>query len=203
MTKQQKQLASSLDNLPIEVGKIQLWLVYRGLKPMATIDLDFDLGTDPSKQLLFSAWLKKAQLKFRVSQRFNNTIHVSRDVKNLDLNFKYELLEDQRSHLIRGKLYGIPQKAAKVYAEVISQRNFAFPHPLLIHAPMVEELFDKYWYPYIEYLLRREDPYQDSLIAKRWADLAREEIPQVAATYEKRNLVDFEKLHQQLIQIYG
>jgi hypothetical protein len=168
---------------------------------MASIVLNFDWGTDEAKEKKISDWFQNADVHFSHSARGRDTLHVARDPKYLKLNEKFELEENTEAHKARGRLYGFPSQAAKVYAQEIV--NFKpFPNPHLIHPPMVKSLRKKYWYPYIEYLLRRGHEYEDSLVAKSWADIARREIPTLASEYEKDVHQGLKKLEKDLAKFY-
>lgn len=183
MLNQFKNLQSYLENLPLEVGKVNLWLVFRNVKPMASIVLNFNWGEDENKQRLILSWFEKTEMLFCVSQKFSNTLHISKKQKALDLNKKYEMRNDFNGHYVRGLLYGFPRKAVEVYSREIlkvepiksDKLTFAF------HSP---DLKNKYWLFYNEYFLRSRLEFEDSFVAKKWADLARKEIPVVAGQFE-------------------
>lgn len=196
-----KDLAKRLNGLPIEVGKVQLWLVYRRLKPMASVVLDFDWESDDEEREKLEDWFKDAGVVFKKSQRNENTLHVSLDENVLEKHALSELDESAEAHLLRGKLYGFPEGAALAYSEVI-EREDLFPNEKVIHAPKVLELRDKYWYQYIEYLVRRGHEFEDSMVAKTWADVVRKEIPEVAQEYEKERLEGLRKMEAELKKIY-
>lgn len=173
-----------LKTLPIEVGKVSFWLVYRNLKPLASIVLDFDWGSDAKKQALLEKWFRQAKIFFTVSQKFPNTLHISKDKKNLDLYQTFELRDSFEAHVVRGRLYGFPEKAIQAYAEEIIKAE-PLESQKLAFAPKNDELSKVYWWPYIEYFLRKGFELEDSLVAKKWADLARAEIPEIANQFEK------------------
>lgn len=193
------KLASTLNTLPVEIGKINLWLVYKELKPMASIVLTFDWDTDKSKQVSLINWFDKANIYFKISQKFSNTIHISKEEKLLEINSEYELSDSSKAHLERGLLYGFPKEAVKEYSKEIVKEK-PFPNTVLVFPSMVDELRNKYWYPYTEYVLRRGFEIEDSLVAKRWADVAREEIPGVASEFEKDTIKGMEELRIKLLK---
>lgn len=181
--KKEKSLAKELEVLPLEVGKVNLWLVFRNAKPMASIVLNFNWGEDKNKEKQILSWFEKTNVLFNVSQKFSNTLHISKRKKALDLNKKYEMRDDFKGHYLRGLLYGFPRKAAEVYSREIlkiepiksEKLTFAFDSP---------DLKNKYWLFYNEYFLRKNFESIDSVVAKKWADLVRKEIPVVAEQFE-------------------
>ena len=195
---EKQQLASQLSTLLVEIGKVNLWLVYRGVKPMASIVLTFDWKTDQNRQVDLSEWLENANIKYIVSQKFPNTLHISKDIKILETNKKLELFDDFESHLQRGLFYGFPKQAVEAYAKEII-KDKPFPSEIIVFPSLVDEIRSQYWYPYTEYLVRRGFELEDSLVAKGWADLAREEIPLIAKEFEKDTIEGMEELRLRLL----
>lgn len=192
-TKLSKKLAKSLEKLPISVGRILLWLVYKGYKPLVSIVLDFDWKNNTKKQKIIFSWLKEAGLKSSLSQKFPDTLHISRSDKLLELYKKYELKDSSNAHTIRGNLYGFPKEVVTSYA-----KHFSHLEKFMTHAILVEESIDWYWLPYAEYLVRIGYEKKDTEIAKKWADASRKDIPKLAKEYEKNRLNDLLELKRSL-----
>lgn len=197
--------------LPISTGLVLLWLVYRDIKPMATLSTDFDWSesseadinkTNLEQETQLTKALDRMGIFYSLSKRFANTIHVSKDKKILAENEKMELLDTQDAHFKRGVFYGFGEELSSVYASEVIKPGEMFPNDKLIHATMVPELVDQYWYPYIEYLVRRGHEMEDSMIAKRWAEIIRKELPQLAKEYESNRLSDLNKFKETLTQVY-
>jgi len=184
LSKKGKSLGKELEFLPLEVGKVNLWLVFRNAKPMASIVLNFNWGEDKNKEKLILNWFEKAKILFFVSQKFPNTLHISKKKKALDLNKKYEMRDDFKGHYLRGLFYGFTRKAVEVYSSEILKVE-PIKSEKLTFAFDSYDLRDKYWLFYNEYFLRKNFELIDSAIAKKWADLARREIPKIACSFEE------------------
>lgn len=195
MTSKLQTLAQQLEKLPLEVGKVNLWLVFRNAKPMASVVLNFNWGEDEHKQRLILSWFEKAEILFCVSQKFSTTLHISKKQKALDLNKKYETRDDFKGHYVRGLLYGFPKKAVEVYSGEILI-NVPIKSDKLTFVPSYSKLYKSYWFPYVEFFLRKNFEFNDSLIAKKWADLARKEISSVAKIFE-------EETRKSMLEIMG
>ncbi len=167
---------------------------------MASIELTFDWKETQQKKTRLVNWLQEANVAHMPSRKRSKILHVSKDKKLLDLNQKYELGEDFATHIERGKLYGFPRKTIENYANAVSNDENLFPNEKVVFAAMSDEVRGHYWYPYTEYLLRKGHEYEDSLIAKKWADLARKEIPEVAKEFEERTTKAMEDLRSNLLQ---
>lgn len=192
MLDQVKILSLYLENLPLEIGKVNLWLVFRNVKPMTSIVLDFNWGKDENKEKQILAWFEKAKILFSVSQKFTNTLHISKKKKALDLNKKYEMRDDLNGHYVRGLLYGFPKKAVEVYSSEILKVE-PIKSDKLTFAFHSSDLKNKYWLFYNEYFLRSRFEFEDSLVAKKWADLARKEISVVAEQFESEMKLSMKK----------
>lgn len=198
--------------LPINTGLALLWLVHKDAKSMATISTDFEWSENVLsnkdkfnivQEKVVRDALKEMGIKYRLSKRFGNTLHVSKDEEILLENEKLELLDTEEAHFKRGIFYGFGESNSKVYAEEVVKPGEMFPNKRLIHATMVPDLVDEYWYPYIEYLVRVDHEREDSIIAKEWADIVRKDLPELAEKYEKQRQSDLAKFRVMLTEIYG
>lgn len=205
-----EELAESLEKIPLNVGKILLWLVYQDLKPMTTISDDFDWSQSPladksklnlEKENKILNWLKSANIKYQYSIRFPHVLHVSKDKDILDKNAKYESDESVVAHSFRGEAFGFGKVAAQAYAQA-AQKDPMFPNDLVIHAALVPELSKVDWYPYIGFLVRRNHELEDAEIAKKWAEICRMDIPEIAKQFEEQRMKDDIPFREALKKIY-
>jgi hypothetical protein len=72
----------------------------------------------------------------------------------------------------KGYLFGYPKDAVKAYS---SHENMTV---------IIPSNFHQYWAPYVRYLVRADHIHEDTLIAKNWADIIRNDIPELASQFE-------------------
>lgn len=199
-----------LKNLPPVIHKTSMWLVHKDQKKMATINVGFDWSfsplVDPEKQnledeKLFTEWLTETKIKYQASQRASDTLHLSKDATILEKNHELELDESVEAHTFRGTMYGFGQECSLAFAQA-AQKEPMFPSDLVIHAPMVPELANKDWYPYIEYLVRRGHELEDAMTAKNWAEICRRDIPEIAIEFETNRMKDDIPFREALQKFY-
>lgn len=207
----EQDLAKKLNSIPLEIGKELLWLTYKDLKPMATISDDFDWSNNPlsdqsklnlEKENQILQWLNSAGLSYKGSVKFPHALHISKDKNLLEKNSKYELDESIEAHTFRGTAYGFGNDCAKAYAQAV-QKEPMFPNDLVIHAAMVPELSKVDWYPYIGFLVRRGHEIEDAMIAKKWAEVCRKDIPEIAKEFEMGRMKDDIPFRAALQKIYS
>lgn len=164
-------LKETLLTLPITLeGKVQLWLTYKGLKPVSTVAF---LPTITSKEkAIFNTWTKEANLFQSVDHKSDAFIFVSKD-KALSQKAADIMWSETHEALVqKSKLFGYPEETVLAY----KSKNRVVVHPNNFH---------KYWAPYVRYIVRPEYIERDSLPARVWADVIRNEIPALALQFEE------------------
>ena len=94
--------------------------------------------------------------------------------------------DSEEVHLALGKLYGYPAGAVKEYARTMQTDKKGGFSPTIVSIREFRERFeDKYWYPYVTYLVRKGHEEEDCEVGIKWADWMREDWPELAEEFEK------------------
>ena len=105
-----EDLKRSLLSLPVIIlGKVELWLTYKGLKPVSAITLETnfsDLGEMQKKKL--KEWLKKANLYHFMDQEEDRVLHVSKRSENAELSSRILWSKNYEDIIEQGMLFGYP-----------------------------------------------------------------------------------------------
>ena len=181
----ERKFASRLLYLPVsKEGRVELWLTLRDQKPVSAIRLRkcFDGQTKGIKRLL--KWLSDTRLEYVVDPKNNTVLHISKN-KNLAKRTAIILWSEKKKHIIeKGTLFGYPKNVTKIYASFIDEKKWPGKSGALRVITKKSKNFPHYWAPYIRYVLRSAHAFQDSLIAKKWADIIRKEVPKLGYWYE-------------------
>jgi hypothetical protein len=182
MTNKDKKLASELLRLDkVRVpDKIFLWLTYRKLKPLSAVDYDSQVAPD------LIAWINTAGLAYKQGKIHPHLLYVSNKKEYLEEIDKLMASNERENILKKAKLFGYPLAAAEAQA--------AYYNPPIEGASKVEgvgvRFEDKHlvsgpWRAYLQYTVRRGHEEEDSLVAKKWWEIIRKELPSLHREYMK------------------
>lgn len=185
------ELGSRVLRLPISpLGKVELWLTYRQLKPVSSITLNSDSTNslqDPKTKEIIK-WISDAGLQFFPDPKVERILHVSRSLRLAKVAARIARSNTYEDTLTKGKIFGYPVKAGEVFAvqfPLIAEKK-PIPGGIKFVVQVKDrELLSHYWWPYARYSVRRGYVYEDSLVAKKWADVVRREVPKLAKFYEE------------------
>ncbi len=187
-------MEKELEKLNLDLqSKVELWLTYRKAKPASLISIRLE-GEDENIKIYskdiksLKKWLNKANLNFLQDTKSPELFYVSRDPKKVEKLSKIMWKDDEQNTYQKGIFFGYPKEAVKVYAaniEACIKREKTFKEVGLSSWQDKEiKKFDKYWKWYMRYTPRRDYLLQDSMVAKKWADICRSEIPNMAKKFE-------------------
>lgn len=166
------KISDRLLSLPVTLeGKVQLWLTYKGLKPVSTAQ--FLSSRTPQEEVDFSKWLQDAKLVQAPDHKSEEFVFVSKDMDLAKRAAEIMWSENKDDLLEKGDLFGYPQEAVRAYA---------FQKDVTVITP---SNFQEYWSSYVRYLVRTTHINEDRLTAKNWADVIRKDIPKLAIQFEE------------------
>jgi len=170
-----QNISQTLLSLPVTLeGKVQLWLTYRGLKPVSTAQ--FLTNISPQDKTHFHTWLKNAQMIQTPDLESDEFVFVSKDLARAQRAAAIMWSENRDDIIEKGDLFGYPKSAVAAYAD---------KEEMLVVTP---QSLDKYWAPYARYLVRHAHVEEDTSISKVWADTIRKDIPELAGQFEEEML---------------
>ena len=172
-------LAKQLLSLPITLneGKVHLWLTYRDLKPVST----FQLSGKKSEDKKVFDWLARAGLHYIPDLKGNHVYFASKDVELAEKAKEIMWKQNHKNQVAKGKLFGYPAKASELIAKFWKEPKSE------IMTRRVQLLARGYpgYYRYAAYMLRKGYESEDGEVAKKWARIIRQEIPELAKAYEQ------------------
>lgn len=175
----EKELANRLCYLPVSIlGRVELWLTYKGAKPASSIVLRNPYNPLNSKTKRILKWTEDAKLSVVPDSKNHELVHVSKDFEIAKKMSKHHLSEKAQHIKYRGIMYGYPKEAVAEYANANLNK--------LTVADLKN--FDKkvdYWKPYCRYLIRSSQVLKDSQVAVKWANIIRKDTPKLSMWYEK------------------
>lgn len=190
----EEDLSKRLLNLPIDLQeKVLLWLTYKGLKPVSEINAikrelaDGDLNAIKDCKNEVRKWIEDAGLEYSFDSKYPDSWHVGRDKSEIDLSLSTLRIFDFENQYKTGILLGYPESSAKAYAKNRVLKLTDRPVPIIWPGNFLyhQETKNKYFTPYIFYALSIENLENDLNVAKKWADVIRSDIPELANIYEK------------------
>lgn len=210
MTEQQKKLASRLLYLPLDLTeKVFLWLTFKGLKPVSEITAQkrnkahnhrmmkdkkyretykstYDFNSQKSKRI--RKWIHDAGLYAIPESKGDISWHVGKDKEKTKLSAKIIRKFDYENELKSGLLFGFPKASVKAYALERIRKGGERQIPMIWPGDKDDNpyLKDKYFTPYVLFAIRKDKVEKDSMIAKRWADTIRQDLPKLAKWFENR-----------------
>lgn len=181
-----------LDELPLEsFSKVEAWLVYREAKPAATISFTYEGDTPvPNENVeMVENWMKAHNIYAKQDPKVPTLLHISKNELSVNKLCQIALKFDPQSTYEKGVLFGYPLEAVEIFSkhcEELMDDITAYKKYNLVYGGSPEARnFPHYWTRYNRYITRENEIYEDSLLAKKWADIAREEIPLVAQKFEE------------------
>lgn len=179
----QDKLASQLTILPLwVVNKVELWLTYKGLKPVSLFSPRKKDGLTAAQFNKIKKWITNAGLFIEPDPHSGDEEHfiISQNTKLLDkvkkMDFSSHALPENYHKL--GVLLGYPSEATKAYAYGSSSK--------LIGADDTgSPVRNKPESSYAQFLLRKGYEKEDIKTAKIWMNTVRHDIPKIAKEFEK------------------
>ena len=179
------KIKKKLNSLPIlNSDKVNLWLVYKGLKKATTCDP----GENKFSEDALREILELMDLEYRIlddKRRYFYCVAQDADVAEEVVNNIYKLSTmDRQIHLKLGELFIFPKDAVHAYADNIEDiKNYRFEK--IVNVVEFNKRFKHlYWEPYVRYCVRRGYEMEDSQQGKAWADEIRKELPELAKKFE-------------------
>lgn len=165
-------LSEKLLRIPVTLeGMVQLWLTYKGLKPVSTVQ--FKTGENSKDHNCFTEWLEDAGLTYSPDLKSSEFVFVSKEIELAKRAAKLMWSENEEDLLEKGRIFGYPMAAVKGYA---SKEKMSVITP---------KTFPMYWAAYVRYLVREENTDEDCETGKVWADVVRSDIPELASLFEE------------------
>ncbi len=161
-------------------SKIELWLCYRDLKPVSAfpIMLDFKDSTEEQKKLL--NWIDEAGL-FCKKDVESRLYIVSKDVEQINSLLPIVFGNKKEDIIAKCRLYGYPEETALATYRNFSTEKDGLPKGVGIKK---DNSFGISWWPYVRYIVREGFEYEDSLVAKKWAETIKRDLPELDKEFE-------------------
>lgn len=187
----EKKLANRLLYLPLDLReKILLWLAYRGLKPVSELTVirrNKNTKTNNQKIKKVKKWIKDADMFYATDKKNLTSWHVSKDKNKAKNSAKIIHRFDYQSECQSGILFGFPKASTEAYAfnrnVKLGEDQIPMIWPGLVY--FHPYLKNQDYAPYIFYAIREDRIKEDSMVAKKWADTIRKELPILAKWFEK------------------
>ena len=165
-------LSKKLLSLTITLeGKVHLWLTYKGLKPVSTVQ--FKTSENSIDQNNFTEWLEDAGLTYSPDLKSSEFVFVSKEIELAKRAAKLMWSENEEDLIEKGRIFGYPMAAVKGYA---SKEKMSVITP---------KTFPMYWAAYVRYLVREENIDEDCETGKLWADVVRSDNSELASLFEE------------------
>ncbi len=154
-------------------SRIELWLTYKDLKPVSA----FPAREDGD----FVEWLQRTNIfyeKVPDSDLFAVSKEKERIQELLPIAFGNKKEEIEKKCV----LYGYPAETA-----LATYRNFAEQKDGLPVGVAVKKdnVFGITWWPYVRYVVREGHEHEDSLVAKRWSEEIKRDLPELDREFEE------------------
>lgn len=183
-----KQLASRLLYLPLDLHeKVLLWLAYKGLKPVSEITVKRrHKDNKHSSAERINKWIKDANLYKTPETPGSISWHVGKNKDKVRQSAKIIRKFDIKNEYQSGLLFGYPKHSAKAYA--INRNLKLGQNHIKVILPgstfVIAEIRNKFYAPYIFYGISEEYAKKDILVAKRWAECIKNDVPVLAKWFE-------------------
>jgi hypothetical protein len=129
-------------------------------------------NTTQKNKTIFTQWLSEAKLVQFNDYKSNEFVFVSKDIALAKRAAEIMWSETNEDLVQKSRLFGYPEETVKAYASNTG---------LVVHPSN----FNKYWAPYVRYIVRPEYIEEDSQPAKEWANIIRSEVPALALQFEE------------------
>ena len=163
--------------LPVSIlSRVELWLTYRGLKNASSIQLRQKFSKNSSATKRVMKWITEAGLFFEIDAKNKELLHVA---KSQELVQKMKVLhwsENKKDIVFRGIQYGFPKEAV---------HSFSKDHTT-VNTFTCQDVTKFPWKPYVRYMVRIGHEREDSLVAKKWAEVIRYDVPVLADWFEQK-----------------
>jgi hypothetical protein len=182
MNTKQQSLAKSIDDLDLRpIEKVYLWLAYKQEKPVSWIGANFPLDINNDKTREIFTWLKEANLFYKIQPDDPTFLFVSSDPKLLEEILPVYNLDSREAILIKARLFGYPIETAEAQSSFYNLQSDGTKKILGtgFHARFDKRKFPHRWLPYLFYTVRKGHEYEDSLVAKKWYETIKKDLPQV------------------------
>lgn len=161
-------------------SKIELWLCYRDLKPVSAFPMLTEYESSIVDQEKLYQWIKEAGLQGKKDTDSRLYI-VSKEEKMLDELLPIVFSNTKEDIVTKCELYGYPKETAlAIYRNFSTEKSF-LPKGVGVKK---DNNFGIYWWPYVRYVVREGHEYEDSLVAKRWSEVIKEDFPEVDKEFE-------------------
>jgi hypothetical protein len=162
-------------------SKVDLWLAYKKIKPVSWIDTNFSLVGNNKETTDFFVLLKMANLYYRIQPDDSSQVFVSSNPKLLDEIIPIYNSDSREAILTKCKLFGYPIETGEAqsayYNTVLGEERKVIGTGF--HARFDRKKFPHRWLAYLNYTVRKGHEYEDSLVAKKWYDTIRKDLPEV------------------------
>lgn len=205
-----QQLANRLLYLPLDLDeKVFLWLTYKGLKPVSEICAEKRNHLNIRKMMMYKKyrekykstysftspkskrirkWIKDAGIIVMPEKQGCMSWHIGKDIEKVKLSIKILRKFDYENELKTGLLFGFPEASVKAYAKVRNETDDQIRAQMIWPGNNYNHpyLKGKYFTHYILYAIRRDRVELDCLVAKKWADTIRHDVPKLATWFEAK-----------------
>jgi len=169
----EQEYAKELDSLDIlePNPKIDLWLAYKGIKPVSIV---YELTSSKTIKNKLLDWCKKVGLYIEKNADTANYVVGKNELLVKEVN--ESLLKTTEEAIIRKcELLGYPVETALSACRNFLPDNDKYPKGISISNNFFESKIP--WWEYVRYIVREGHEVEDSLVAKKWHDTIEKDLP--------------------------
>ncbi len=161
-------------------SKIELWLCYRDLKPVSAFPLISDFKDSAEEPEILMNWIRDAGMLFNKDNESKLYI-VSKDLEKINSLVPIVFSNTKQDIITKCRLYGYPKETALATYRNFSGEKDGLPKGVGIKK---DNGFGISWWPYVRYVIREGFEHKDSLIAKKWSEEIKKNLPELDKEFE-------------------
>lgn len=200
LMKNNNVIKDRLLKLPLDPGeKVLLWLTFIGQKPVSDIHVlirdkeklrkgEFtSKNSDIESNLVeIKTWITDAGLIYEIEKEHPTAWRVGKDKTQIIKSIDYLHNSNKDKQIELGLIFGYPKNSVEAY---VNNQETTYEQFIQIMIPPrgIEGENSEYFWPYAIFAISKSHQDEGVKLAKLWADIIRNDLPELAKLYESSN----------------
>jgi len=159
--------------------KIDLWLAFKGIKPVSSV---YEMSNSEEFKKKLSDWCGEAGLYIEKHPNSPNFL-VGKEEKNVKELSRILFSEKEEDIVRKCELYGYPVETALATVRNFNPEKTTYPEGASIRSDNFEGKMP--WWEYVRYVVRKGHEFDDSLVAKKWYETIKVDLPKTHLQFVK------------------
>ncbi|EKD57690.1 MAG: hypothetical protein ACD_57C00185G0002 [uncultured bacterium] len=176
-----RNLAIELENMNFldPNPKIDLWLAYKEVKPVSSV---YEMSNSEEFKKALIDWCEEAKMYIEKHPGSPNFL-VGKEEKNVKELSSILFSEKEEDIIRKCELYGYPPETALATVRNFHPEKINYPEGFSIKSDIFEGKMP--WWEYVRYVVRKGHELEDSLVAKKWYETIKTDLPKTHLQFVK------------------